>query len=91
MVDANLLPREWIELVQRRSTSLWSDVDELEDEHWLKGNVSVFRNPNSALYIVGSVEEKSQTTVEHTPSRREVSDAHRRAIIDIEVHQELWH
>ena len=51
----------------------------------------MFRKPNSAFGIVGSVEETSKKVVAHTPSRREVIDAHRRAIIDIEVRQELWH
>ena len=66
MVDFHLLPCEWIELVQRRSTSLWSDVDESEDEHWLKENASVSRNTNSA-YLV---DQKINKIAEHTPSRR---------------------
>ena len=91
VVDVHLLLREWIELIQRRSTSLWCDVDGSEDEDWLSENGNVSCTPNIAPYTIESVEERFKTVVEHTPSRREVIDTHRRAIIDIQAHKELWH
>ena len=45
VVDVHLPPREWVELIQRRSTSLWSDVDVSEDADWLKDNFRVSRTP----------------------------------------------
>ena len=91
VVDVHLFPREWIELFQRRSTSLWSDVDESEDEDCLKEHVSASRMSSITPNIIDPVEEKPKAVIEHTPSRREVIDAHRRALIDKAMHQELWH
>ena len=51
-VNVYLLQWELAELIQRRSSSLWSNVDESEDEDWLKGNARVSLTSNITPYML---------------------------------------